>query len=144
MQNNSPSKSSHSNDNFKEEFIDINKNYASSNFRLFEDDCLFSDELFSSDYVSKRKRKNSDSKDSSKELHNDNSKASKKGPRVSKNKKKQIKQCKKHKLFNVTKECKIIFQFFYGNIFPLFPFLFNPLILQNYYIYLSLFIQINF
>ena len=145
MQNNSPSKSSNSNDNFKEEFTDINKNDASSNFYCFKDDCLFSDELFPSDFVLyKRKRKNSDSKDLSKELNNNNSKASKKEPKVSKNKKKQIKQRKKYKQFNVTNECKIIFQFFMGIYFPFFLFLFNPLILQNYYIYLSFFIQIKF
>ena len=117
MQNNSPSKSSNSNDNFEEEFIDVNKNDVSSNFHFYKDDCLFTDEFITSDYFSyKRKRNNSDSKDSSNELNNDNSKASKKEPRVSKNKKKQIKQRKKHKQFNVTNECKIIFQFFFMGI----------------------------
>ena len=45
MQNNSPSKSSNSNDNFVEEFIDVNKHDVSSNFHFFKDDCLFTDEL---------------------------------------------------------------------------------------------------
>ena len=40
MQNNSPSKSSNSNDNFVEEFIDVNKHDVSSNFHFFKDDCL--------------------------------------------------------------------------------------------------------